>query len=164
MPVSIRRAAEAIRDLFEEHMWPYEYKEDMHLFSTRFDLEVPGLDHTDIRILPRPSAKDPAKCRTIAAYAFIPLKVAPARIAEVCEYLTRANFGLAIGNFELDYDHGVIRYKITLNCRSGIPGISALEDLVSIPVAMYNRYGSGLLAVNDGTATAAEAAKKADTP
>lgn len=162
MPASLRRAAEMIRDLFEEHMWPYEYNEEKHRFSARFDLTVAGLDHVEIHIHARPSHLDPVKCRSIVAYGLIHLKAAPAQIAQVGEYLTRANFGLAIGNFELDYPTGTIRYKVSVNCRSGLPGFSALEDMVSVPVAMFNRYGEGLLAVNAGIETAEAAARKAD--
>lgn len=162
MPASIRRAAEAIRDMFEEHLLPYEYNEEKRRFSARFDLEIAELKEVEIHIHARPSSIDPAKCRSIVAYGRIHLKADLDRIAQVCEYLTRANFGLAIGNFELDYSTGVIRYKVAMNCRSGLPGISALEDLVAIPVAMFNRYGKGLLAVNNGTMTAEDAARQAD--
>ena len=162
MPASVRRAAETIRDMFEEHLWPYEYNEEKRRFSARFDLEIAELKEVEIHIHARPSSIDPAKCRSIVAYGRIHLKADLDRIAQVCEYLTRANFGLAIGNFELDYSTGVIRYKVAMNCRSGLPGISALEDLVAIPVAMFNRYGKGLLAVNNGTMTAEDAARQAD--
>ena len=162
MSVSIRRAAEAIRDLFEEHLWPYEYDEEKHRFSSHFDLEVAGLDRVELHIHARPSSIEPTKCRSIVSYGRIHLKAAPDHIAQVGEYLTRANFGLAIGNFELDYPTGTIRYKVAVNCRRGLPGFSAMEDLVSIPVAMFNRYGKGLLAVNAGTETAEAAARQAD--
>ena len=48
MPVSIRRAAETIGDLFEEHQWPYEYNTEKRRFSARFDLSVAGIDHVGI--------------------------------------------------------------------------------------------------------------------
>ncbi len=162
MPVSIRRAAETIGDLFEEHQWPYEYNTEKRRFSARFDLSVAGIDHVEIHIHARPNHMDPSRCRAIISYGLIPLKADPAQIAQVCEYLTRANFGLGIGNFELDFPTGTIRYKVTINCRSGLPGFTVLSDLVSVPVAMFNRYGAGLVAVNAGTETAEEAAKKAD--
>ena len=162
MPASIRRAAEAIRDMFEEHLWPYEYNEEKRRFSARFDLEVADLKEVEIHIHARPSSIDPAKCRSIVAYGRIHMQADLEHIAQICEYLTRANFGLAIGNFELDYSTGIIRYKVAMNCRSGLPGPRALEDLVAIPVAMFNRYGKGLLAVNAGTETAEAAARQAD--
>ena len=162
MPVSIRRAAETIGDLFEEHQWPYEYNTEKRRFSARFDLSVAGLDHVEIHIHARPNHMDPSRCRAIISYGLIPLKADPARIAQVCEYLTRANFGLGIGNVELDFPTGTIRYKVTINCRSGLPGFTVLSDLISVPVAMFNRYCAGLVAVNAGTETAEDAAKKAD--
>ena len=162
MSASIHRAADTIRDMFEEHLWSYEYNEEKHRFTARHDLEIPELKETEIHIYVRPSTIEPTRCRSIVAYGLTHLKVDPDRIAQVGEYLTRANFGLAIGNFELDCDNGTIRYKVSINCRSSLPGTSALEDMIAIPIAMFNRYGRGLLAVNAGTETAKEAAAKAD--
>jgi hypothetical protein len=38
MSASIHRAADTIRDMFEEHLWSYEYNEEKHRFTARHDL------------------------------------------------------------------------------------------------------------------------------
>src|SRR3954467_14939357 len=44
-------------------------------------------------------------------YVVMPVR-APAQMRlAVAEYITRANYGLRIGNFEMDFDDGEVRYK-----------------------------------------------------
>lgn len=162
MSVSMRKATEAIKAMFEEHKWTYEYNDDNDKFTTKFNLSKTKLGSVEIQIRPRPTSADPSDCRAIIAYGLISLKADSESMAQICEYLTRANYGLTIGNFELDHRDGEIRYKVSMNCRDALPGDSALEDLVAIPTAMYNRYGNGLLAVSMGMMSAEDAAKKAD--
>lgn len=62
----------------------------------------------------------------------------------MAEYITRANFGLKMGNFELDYRDGEIRYQSCLPCREGIPSLKDIEYAVDVTFLMMNRYGDGL--------------------
>lgn len=162
MPVSMRKATEAIREMFSMHNWAYAYNEEQDKFTARFNLSKTRLGNVEIQIRPRPSSADPNVCRAIVAYGRIRLRATPETMAPICEYLTRANLGLSIGNFELDHRDGEIRYKVSMNCRDAIPSPHAMEDVIDIPVAMYNRYGDCLLAVSEGTLSAEEAAKRAD--
>jgi hypothetical protein len=51
----------------------------------------------------------------ILLYSIVPERVPEPRRREVSEFLTRANYGLAAGNFELDFDDGEVRYKSVLH-------------------------------------------------
>src|SRR5438105_2189180 len=42
-------------------------------------------------------------------YSICPMSAPEAKRARVVEYITRANYGLIIGNFEMDVDDGEIR-------------------------------------------------------
>jgi hypothetical protein len=44
--------------------------------------------------------------------------VPEARRLEVSHFLTRANYGLADGNFELDFEDGEVRYKTVLHVQA----------------------------------------------
>lgn len=76
-----------------------------------------------------------------------PIRVPVPKRAAAAEYLTRANWGLAIGNFELDYSDGEIRYKVSMDT----DGIQLNEQLIGQAVAvncrMMDRYLPGLMAV-----------------
>jgi hypothetical protein len=77
--------------------------------------------------------------------------VAPAerRIA-VAEYITRANYGLNVGNFELDYDRGVIRYKTGLDTHGISFDRALLAGLVEPNLTLLDYHLPGLQAVIAG--------------
>lgn len=80
----------------------------------------------------------------------------------MAEYLHRANYGLSIGNFELDVRDGEIRYKVSMNVQDAMVGRDAIDDMISLPVSMFTKYGNSLLAVTMGMMTPEDAIKKAE--
>ena len=50
---------------------------------------------------------------TMLFLTYLPMKVEEDKRAAVAEYLTRANYGLHVGNFEMDMTDGEVRYKTT---------------------------------------------------
>src|SRR5688500_12466181 len=52
-------------------------------------------------------------------YSVLPTIVPQEKQREVMEYLTRANYGLSIGNFEMDLRDGEIRYKSSVDMADG---------------------------------------------
>ncbi|MDR2646823.1 MAG: YbjN domain-containing protein [Oscillospiraceae bacterium] len=86
----------------------------------------------------------------ICTYAICPINCDHkdrAAIGRVNEFITRANYNLRFGNFELDYRDGEVRYKSSHFCGSSIPDLDVVERVVDIPYLMLNRYGNGLLSV-----------------
>ena len=51
----------------------------------------------------------------VLLYSIAPRRVPEERRLDVSAFLTRANYGLADGNFELDFDDGEVRYKTVLH-------------------------------------------------
>ena len=51
----------------------------------------------------------------VLLYSIAPERVPEERRLDVSEFLTKANYGLADGNFELDFDDGEVRYKTVLH-------------------------------------------------
>jgi hypothetical protein len=78
----------------------------------------------------------------------------------VAEFLTRANYGLIIGNFEMDMNDGEIRYKTSIDVQGDRLSTAMVDHLVRISVNMMDKYFPGITAViEEGTdpATAIEA-------
>lgn len=75
----------------------------------------------------------------------------------VCEFITRANYGLLNGNFEMDFEDGEIRYKSWCNCDDMLPTVAIVRDAIVIPALMLTRFGDGLAAVIFGMKTPLEA-------
>jgi hypothetical protein len=78
----------------------------------------------------------------------------------VAEFLTRANFGLNIGNFEMDFSDGEIRYKTSVDVTHDrlTPGL--VDALVKASLVAMDDYLPGIKAVITGEATPSEAIEK----
>ena len=69
-------------------------------------------------------------------------------VAELCN---RANFGLAIGNFELDVDGGEVRFRTSIDAEGTTPTPELVRNAVVANVLTMDRYVPAILAVLDGT-------------
>ncbi|MDE5764124.1 MAG: YbjN domain-containing protein [Ruminococcus sp.] len=78
-------------------------------------------------------------------------------IKDMTEFITRANYGLHHGNFELDYRDGEIRYKTSLFIGDEIPTYDQIEAMIYISVKTLDRYGNGLAMVAFGMGTPEDA-------
>jgi hypothetical protein len=68
----------------------------------------------------------------------------------VAAFLTRANYGILHGNFELDLDDGELRYKTSIDVRGATLTESLFENVVVANVGMFDRYVRGIDAVIAG--------------
>ena len=82
---------------------------------------------------------------------------------KVAEYITRVNYGLRYGCFEMDFRDGEIRYRHTVDCAdmTSLPERSFLQ-CVYLPANMFNRYGNGLVAVMHGVKSPEDAIKETE--
>ncbi len=70
----------------------------------------------------------------------------------LAEFLTRANYGLPIGNFEMDFSDGEIRYKTSLDVEGDRLTPQLVKMLVYANVATMDRYYAGIMQVMYGGA------------
>lgn len=68
-------------------------------------------------------------------------------MARLAEYLTRVNYRLRNGNFEMDYRDGELAFKCYVDCHGGVPVQEAIDDSVFCPPAMFHQFGNGILQV-----------------
>jgi hypothetical protein len=87
----------------------------------------------------------------IVFYSVCPLTVPEPRRVEVADFLTRANYGLALGNFELDFEDGEIRYKTVLEVEGGRISPDLVKRLVKANGLAMETYLPGIGAVVTGT-------------
>jgi hypothetical protein len=90
-------------------------------------------------------------------YAVVPVKASPDVRPAVVEFITRANYGLRIGNFELDYSDGEIRFKTSLDFEGVELDPHLVQTMVHAVFVTVNHYLSGLMRVMYGGLTPAEA-------
>ena len=82
----------------------------------------------------------------------------------VAEYLTRVNFNMRSGNFELNMDTGEIRFKTYVHVGAGAPDLRAARLAVTLPFFMFDRFGDGLLEVLFGFKSPREAFEAVQGP
>jgi len=145
--------AQRMDEYLKSQNWNYDFNEEDGLFRFGMSLE-----------------NKMNNCRMVVmigedlftSYAISPVSADTDTMAQVANYLTRANYGLKIGNFELDYRDGEIRYKATLFCADTIPSLEIVERVTDMPFRMMEHYGGGLLNVLFGNADPASEIAKID--
>jgi hypothetical protein len=80
-------------------------------------------------------------------YAVMAVKAPPEKRPAVAEFITRANFGLRIGNFELDYSDGEVRYKASLDFEGEALSHQFIRNTIYPAVQTMDLYLPGLLKV-----------------
>lgn len=84
------------------------------------------------------------------------------RIA-AAEIVARLNEGLVRGNWELDMDSGIVRFKTSADCQDRAPSRARLGSLLFTNMVMTNRYLPALHAVVFGGRDAAEAVAEVES-
>lgn len=85
------------------------------------------------------------------------------RRAACAEFITRANYGMIIGNFELDFSDGEIRYKTSIDVENSQLTNELLHPMVYANVTMMDRYLPGLMKVIYGGVSAEEAVREIES-
>lgn len=88
--------------------------------------------------------------RQLAVYGVVPVPADPPQLPALAELITRINFGLVIGNFELDYDGGEIRCKTSVD----LEDVPAFAPVLADEAAAQDRDAAAAEVADDGTAVA----------
>lgn len=83
----------------------------------------------------------------ICLFSVFPLDIVEPKRSAVAEYMTRVNHGLLIGNFEINLDTGVCRYKTSCDLEGMEPADTFLRNLLAANLSSTSRYFPGLLKV-----------------
>ncbi len=100
----------------------------------------------------------------LICYGIAPFNVPEDKRMLIAEFITRANYGLRIGNFEMDFSDGEVRYKTSVDYE----GVALQPTLVKnhiYPAAMtLDRYLPGVYAVLHAGKTPEEAIAIVENP
>ena len=88
--------------------------------------------------------------RTVICYSILDTRIPKERRQAVADFLTRANFALILGNFEMDFDDGETRYKTSLTVGEDRLTAVLLGPLVAANTFTFDRYLPGLMRVAFG--------------
>lgn len=82
----------------------------------------------------------------------------------MAEFLTRANYGLITGNFEMDFSDGEVRFKTSMDVKENEDKFCTglIKRLVYINVLMTDKYLPGIMGVMYGVLSPTEAIAKVE--
>lgn len=106
-------------------------------------LAVPGPSGTPYLLL----AQELEAQQQVLVYAVHERKVPEHRRQAVAEFVARANYGLPIGNLELDFSDGELRFKTSVDVEGGKLTRKMVENLVVINLQTMDRYAAGAMRV-----------------
>lgn len=141
-------AFEALGRFLSDDNWYPQQLPDRHIYRMTFSGK-----HGDFRCI----AQVIVQLEQFLFYAIAgpraPEEVRPA----VAEFITRANYGMRIGNFELDYSDGEVRYKAALDFEGETLTPTLLRNHIYPVVTTMDHYLPGLMSVMFGGRTPFEA-------
>jgi len=73
-------------------------------------------------------------------YSVCPLNATKSKLQAIAEFIIKANYGMIIGNFELDFNDGEIRYKTSIDVEGEKLTSVLIKQLVFTNVAMMDKY------------------------
>ena len=148
------RVANSVLDYFKSKNFDFDFDADKGILTTAFPTDS-KIGQIDMRI------------RFLAdgyiSHSTARVNADEASRDKVAEYLCRANYGLRIGNFEMDFRDGEIRFKSF--CRSGDVALNEeqITDSFILPIVQFDTYGDDLLAVLFGMKEPEQAIQDAES-
>ena len=97
-------------------------------------------------------------------YSVCPTNVPPERRPAMAEFLTRANYGLIIGNFEMDLTDGEVRYKTGIDVEGDRLSAALVKNLVYANVLTMDQYLPGIMRLIYADVSPAEAIVQVEGP
>jgi len=127
----MNESLEQVVELFQAKDWKFEVDEESDLVRTGIE----G-DNGHWQVMAIASDDDDA----VLMLSLFPQKCPTHRRAPYAELLTRINFGMMMGCFEMDYDSGRIHFKTTLPFARGNLNAALLENVVMVNLARMDRF------------------------
>jgi hypothetical protein len=93
---------------------------------------------------------------TFRFYSICPVKIPKNKYLPIAEFLARANYGLILGNFEMDFRDGEIRYKTSLIVDSELSD-AVLKRIVYQNLSHIDSYFPGFMKIIYGNISPEEA-------
>ncbi|SMP77506.1 Putative sensory transduction regulator [Neorhodopirellula lusitana] len=114
----------------------YDLDDDRGLFRMLFDGK-----HGEIRVMII------VEDAMIQVFTHPANKIPEGYRTQIAEAVTRANYGLKLGKFEMDLDDGEIRYQTALPLGDSFPCDEVLDHILYVGGAMVDRYVPAFLSI-----------------
>jgi hypothetical protein len=129
---------EGIRKFFVDDQWPFTAVEGKTILRT-------GFSGKNGKWTCFAQARE--NQQQFIFYSVCPNAAPEDKRSAAMEFITRANYGLVIGNFEMDADDGEIRCKTSIDVEGGELTPVLIRQVVYSNVMTMNKYLPGLMSV-----------------
>jgi hypothetical protein len=129
---------ESIRKFFRDDDWPFTVMEGKPILRT-------GFSGKNGKWTCFAQARE--NQQQFIFYSVFPNPAPEDRRPAAMEFITRANYGLVIGNFEMDIHDGDIRCKTSIDVEGGELNHVLIRQVVYSNVMTMNKYLPGLMSV-----------------
>lgn len=102
--------------------------------------------------------------KRILTYVECPVRCPEQRRSMAAEYLMRCNFSLALGNLEVDFNDGEMRYRNGIDIEGGVLSGGMVRQLIMVGAVTMDRFFCGLMEVIYATRPPLEAYQEALNP
>jgi hypothetical protein len=132
------RILDTVEHFLKRDEWPYSQLEERPILRTGFN----GSNGQWTCY-----AQERDEHQQFVFYSVFPVKVPADKRAAVVEFITRVNYGMIVGNFELDYSDGEVRYKTSIDVENEILTEGLVHHMLYANVSTMDRYFPGLMKV-----------------
>ena len=147
---------DAVNQFFITDKWTVNQVEDKPVFSTL---------HTGENGSYRCFAEAwDNKDKSFVFYSYIGNKVPLKKIQVASEFINRANYGLILGNFEIDLSDGEIRYKTSVRMADGELTYKMIGKLIWGNLNTVDRYAAGIMSIIYSDISAEDAIYRIENP
>ena len=133
--------SDCISAAFHDLDWHCRFDEERGLFRAGVSIDGPI---QDIQILIH------VKNDEFLVFGICPIRADKKNaemMARMAEFITRANYGLKNGCFEMDYSDGEIRYRSYVDCDGVLPSKMVVIDCIQVYASMFEQYASGIVSM-----------------
>lgn len=145
----------SVKEYLDSQNWKYKHDEDKHRFIFGMKLDCENVDGCMLVV----TARDEEDLSCKALYEE---KVPEHRRAAVTEYITRANYGLFLGNFQMDLNDGELIYQTYSVFYDHKAMQQEVRRVIQVAIHMAERYGQGVYDIVNYGVDPAEAVKAAE--
>jgi hypothetical protein len=128
----------ALVEFFEEDEWDFQWMEGMSVLTMSFSGKNGKWQCF---------AQAREQQQQFVFYSVLSVNVPKEKRGRVAEFITRVNYGMVIGNFEMDYDDGEVRYKTSIDVEGVELLAPMIRQVVYANLIITDRYLNSLMRV-----------------
>lgn len=147
----MKRILDAVLNYFSQQGWPIQQHETEPIVKFHYKGENGQWDCY---------ARVSTDFEQLIFFSVFPAEIPEQKLLALAEFITRANFGLNIGNFEMDFSDGELRYKTSIDVTDEPIGFGQIDPLIQASFVAMDDYLPGIEMVISQDITAKEAFEK----